>query len=128
MARKRYLDGLEDAQRAFRAAPREFQEKITDAVNRSAEEIAGRARVLVTVDQGDLKESIEVKRASASKRGIAAYVLVGNFVAGMIEFGTVKMAAQPFLFPAYQSIRKRVDGRIRRAVKAAAKEVARRGR
>jgi HK97 gp10 family phage protein len=40
-------------------------------------------------------------------------------VARLLEFGTQKMPAQPFLLPAYRASRRRVQQRMRRAMRDA---------
>lgn len=44
------------------------------------------------------------------------------FYARFHEFGTVKMAAQPFFFPVWRARRKRVRGRISRAISKSIRE------
>lgn len=44
------------------------------------------------------------------------------FYAKFHEFGTVKMSANPFFFPVWRARRKRVKGRISRAISKAIKE------
>lgn len=67
------------------------------AVKKVAEDIARDARQLVPVDTGDLQASITTESLTAGKE---AEVQVGEDYAGFVEFGTVKMAAQPYLGPA----------------------------
>ena len=45
------------------------------------------------------------------------------FYARFVEFGTVKMKAIPFFFPAYRTNKKRAKSRVRRAHTKAAKIV-----
>lgn len=44
------------------------------------------------------------------------------FYARFLEFGTLKMAAQPFFFPVWRARRKRVKARISRAISKSFKE------
>lgn len=67
------------------------------AVKRTADDIANTARQLVPVDTGALQDSIE---SSSISIGYEAEVTVGEDYAGFVEFGTRKMAAQPYLGPA----------------------------
>jgi hypothetical protein len=71
MARLRRLEGLEAVQRVFSNVPREIQERITDAINRGADEIAATARTLVPVRTGELRGAIRVQRPGAVRRGLA---------------------------------------------------------
>lgn len=157
MARKRLVTGIEHVRRVFRRAPEEMQVRIIDALNQGAEEIADRARMLAPVDPStpiDLKDTIDVVVATRTNaRGgrevsepnsVAAYVVAGGTperrqAALRMEFGRAPGGsgprnashpghpAQPFMYPAYFSIRNRVRSRIKRAVRAAARAAAGRG-
>ena len=145
MARKKYVQGADTVARVLgREIPRENIKRITDALNRGAMEIAARAELLVPVDQGDLKESIEARttgiRAIRKGKSVATFVVAGTdgetaISAFRQEFGRAPgplshpgHAANPFMFPAYWSLRKRVVGRVRREINKAAKVVAGRHR
>lgn len=67
------------------------------AVLKSAERVAAKARSYAPVDTGYLKSSIE---ASSVTSGKEADILVGAPYGAYVEYGTVHMAAQPFLTPA----------------------------
>lgn len=67
------------------------------APKRVADKIAVSARARVPVDTGYLKSTIESVSVSRAKE---AEVRVGAGYAGFVEYGTYKMAAQPFLGPA----------------------------
>jgi HK97 gp10 family phage protein len=144
--------GVEATVRALRALGPEAQERITDALDKGAAEVEARAKAIAPVDDGDLREAIEVRDGSAggavqgaftafrAALGAAAPQLVRRigifpdlnggkaFYARWVEFGTAEQPARPFLRPAYLTLRKRVEGRIKRAINAGIKEVARRGR
>jgi HK97 gp10 family phage protein len=55
-----------------------------------SEDVAGNARSKVAVDTGETRESIEVFEEGVRAGGAAPF----------LEFGTFKMAAQPFMRPA----------------------------
>lgn len=67
------------------------------AVKKTANDIARTAQSLVPVDTGALQDSIESTSLTA---GYEAEVTVGEDYGGYVEFGTYKMAAQPYLGPA----------------------------
>ena len=77
-------------------------QKITDrlpqAIMAGAEAVADTARGMCPVDTGTLKGSIDV-----SGNGNSAEVFAEADYAVYVEFGTYKMAAQPFLAPALTS-------------------------
>jgi HK97 gp10 family phage protein len=74
-------------------------------------------------DTGRLVNSIN----SYLEKGKSAFVVAGRGIvnyAAHLEFGTIKMAARPFMFPALESNRAWIKERIAAAVrKAAAKSV-----
>jgi len=138
MARTRKLDGVDTVARAFRRMTRDGAERVTDALNRGADEIAARARVAVPVDSGDMRDTIDVDRTeirAGATGNPTVYVVAGTTpltqaYARALEFGRPEggapaAAARPFLFPAYWSLRKRVRGRIKRAINRAARDAAR---
>lgn len=107
------IDGFEKLDRKMRkladAATARVKQRALDA---GGEIIAGEARALVPVDSGQLRESIAVgERAvgfAASRSGDDLAVFVGphsrdGFYGQFLEFGTVNMAARPWLRPAYDN-------------------------
>lgn len=128
---------VERLQRKLQALPRIARQEIEKAMEKSAAEMVTLARSLVPVDSGDLRQSIGWTWGEAPKGSIrlgtvgggAATITIfaGNseaFYARWVEFGTQKMRAQPYFFPAYRALRKRAKSRIRRAGTKAAKKVA----
>ena len=139
MPPKKYVEGVETVAQAFQQIPLLNQQKIAVALNKSGAEIAARMKQLAPVGKyrggGDLRESIHAQEIKIGKRGLIKVITAGDTrqtanAAFRQEFGRKASAdghpghvAQEFAFPAYWSIRKRVIGRIRRAIKAAAKAV-----
>jgi HK97 gp10 family phage protein len=74
------------------------------ARDEAAQRIADLARDTVAVDTGETKESIRVNAGSVSVDGAGLF----------LEFGTVKMQAQPFLGPAAEQVRQEMDGIFRK--------------
>lgn len=70
------------------------------APKRVADRIVTTAKSIVPVDTGYLKSSIF---AESGERGKSADVIVGAPYAAFVEYGTYKMAAQPFLTPAFEA-------------------------
>ena len=114
----RKLEGLENVQRIFRTLETESAERITNALNQGADEVADNARLLAPVRQGRLRASI-VTDLIETERGVASRVLTRLFYARFVEFGTIKQTARPFFFPAYFAVRNRVRRRIAREVRRA---------
>nr|WP_043062438.1 HK97-gp10 family putative phage morphogenesis protein [Brucella anthropi]KIU68587.1 HK97 family phage protein [Brucella anthropi] len=133
--------GLEKLQKKLNAMPKLVKQEIRKALEQSAEEIVSLAKSLVPVDKGDLRDSIgwtygDVPKGSISLGSVKASELTGDltitvyagnsqaFYARWQEFGTQKMQAQPFFYPAYRALRRRAKGRVTRATNKAAKKVA----
>ena len=92
----------------------EIENRAMDRLEKAGEAVANRARGIVPVGTGLLKSTIRVTRlkgdpklnirvyagnrvqGGSSKKGAAR----GAFYAHMVEYGTVKMKARPFLRPA----------------------------
>jgi len=110
--------------------PADIQQQVVKGATRSAANVIAKdARARVPVDTGLLKKSIAVRRAKKNnqKEGHEIYYVVPltkvkftakakingqnaklkatryNFHAHLVEFGTSKMKAQPFLRPAYEA-------------------------
>lgn len=121
--------------------PKLVKQEIRKALEQSAEEIVSLAKSLVPVDKGDLRDSIgwtygDAPKGSISLGSVRASELTGDltitvyagnsqaFYARWQEFGTQKMQAQPFFYPAYRALRRRAKGRVTRATNKAAKKIA----
>lgn len=113
------LEGQDDIRRAFArlefAALREVKVVIVD----SAEEIEREAKARVPVLSGKTKKSIKTIIRDA---GLAATIGSGYFLARFIEQGTKKLAAKPFLNPAFQLVRPKYLARLEVALNTAGRE------
>lgn len=91
--------------------PERVQKNImTGAVRAATKPIIDDARKNVTVDTGNLKKSIGVVKRKSSDKSIIWFTVSprkggknNGFYGHMIEFGTSKMAAQPFMRPAFEN-------------------------
>jgi HK97 gp10 family phage protein len=136
------VQGVDQLKRKLRAMPDAARREISRAMEQSAQEIVDLARSLVPVDQGDLRDSIgwswhglpqgsvELGSVRAQGRGagnLAIVIYAGNeavFWARWQEFGTRNHPASPYFFVSYRAMRKRVRGRVQRAIRNAAKRAA----
>lgn len=94
------VEGIQDAVQAFRDMPGPIREAIAEKVANAAAIIESEAIGRVPIDEGDLKRDIQTK---LSPRGMAA--VVGNdevIYARWVELGTLRMNAQPYLYPAFR--------------------------
>jgi HK97 gp10 family phage protein len=108
--------------------PAKVRAEMERAMLESAELIVAGARLRVPVDEGDVRDSIRHHGVKEGSRG-GLYIAItagdkstendGYQVARLLEFGTMKMAAQPFLLPAYRANRRRARARMRRAARDA---------
>lgn len=123
--------GLARFQARMRAIPKAAREAVRPALVKGAEEIAGAAKNLAPVDEGDLRDSVEVTAPGGTTPGgtalheLQAAVSTDDYKARWVEFGTVKMAARPFFWPAFRLHRKRAANRIKRAIGKAVREARR---
>jgi HK97 gp10 family phage protein len=94
----------------------DVEKKAMDRLEEAGEFVANRARQKVPVLSGKLRDSIRVVRLKGDPR-LNVRVYAGNrkkreeggaFYAHMIEFGTVKMTAKPFLRPAFNECKGRI--------------------
>lgn len=81
----------------------------------AAEELQYLAQELAPVRTGALRDSIHVQRIDH----LAVQVRADAEYAAFVEYGTSRMAAQPFMTPAMETIRQSYAARIARAIEAA---------
>lgn len=129
------VEGLDRLRKKLNAIPEISRQEIRKALEKSAEEIVALAKSLVPVATGELRDSIGwtwgdapsgsmVLAEASGPDDLKITVFAGNseaFYARWVEFGTTKMQHQPFFYPAYRALRKRVRGRITRATRKAAR-------
>lgn len=73
-------------------------DKVKTATAQAGSKMQSEARDNAPVDTGTLVKSIQLRM---SKGGLQATVKAQAGYAGFVEFGTVKMRAQPFFVPAF---------------------------
>src|SRR5688572_18375743 len=99
------LTGFEETQRALLRAPELVKSLASSAVAATTFAVAQRAKLLVPVLTGTLKNSIEGNRPSAGgwpgRVGISASTNV--YYWRFVEFGTRYQAARPFFRPAAEA-------------------------
>lgn len=101
------LTGMEELEKVLRQMPDGLAERdLASALRKGANVVRDEAQKNAPVDDGDLKDSIKVRKQKSGK-GEAAVIVAptkpAGFHAHFIEFGTVKQPAQPFLRPAFDS-------------------------
>ena len=137
MAERLGLVGARQVGLALRQLSTEVATKIARrSTNAGAQVIKRRAVANIvaspSVDEGDLRDNVIVKRVTESRLTSEHMVTVRTKKAPhahLVEFGTVKMPAEPFLRPAIEggaqeaarAIVNAIDGGIQRAAKKAAR-------
>lgn len=134
--------GVKELEKKLMAMPKRVEIAARKAMEKGADELVAMMKRLVPVDQGDLRDSIGWTWGEAPKgsvvlaesepdaRGLKITVYATDYKARWIEFGTAdrnasgtgkpnKFVAQPFFFPSYRSLRKRIQSRIKREVNKA---------
>lgn len=126
-------------QRRLEAIPKAVREAVVPALVKSGEELAGTMRQLAepSRDTGALIDSIEVTPPGQSTPPysqpggtrvageLEVLVTAGNEdvrYAHLVEYGTSAAEAQPFFWPAFRLLQKRIQNRTRRAVSKAVRE------
>lgn len=144
------VKGGSDLRKKFEAIPKRLGGAATAAMEKGAQELVDMMKRLVPVDSGTLRDSIGwtwgdapdgakvISQSGADSRGLKITVYAGSkeaFYAMWVEFGTEAhlaggkfegaeipaQPAQPFFFPAYRSLKKRIRARIKRQTRAAMK-------
>lgn len=132
-------NGLASTLAAIDRAARTPRETILPALKKSGEELAQAQRILAEAsrDSGALIESIAVtmpgettppySQPGGSRVAGDTEVIVsaGNSdvrYAHLVEYGTASAEAQPYFWPAFRLLKKRLQNRIKRAAKKAVKE------
>jgi len=115
------LEGVDDVLDAFDRFDKESRVNLRRAVRRNANVLRKAIRERAPVDSGNLRDSI---RARYDKDGFGADVgptRPKGSHAHLLEFGTVKMSARPFITPAAEEQRNKYSNDIKNAIRGAIK-------
>lgn len=127
------ITGLRNIERRLARIPKAARAAVKPALDKSADELVAAQRSLAPLDDGTLKASIKWHESGELTRTVRAGgptttrpVRSGTSAtydyALAQEFGTTKMSANPFFWPGYRLLRKRIRNRIKRAISKAVKE------
>lgn len=129
--------GISRLKRRLNAIPKDVREALGPDMLKSGNELAETMKRLAPEDTGDLKDSIAVtgpgqQTPRYSQPGgemtipeNAVAITVGNEdvrYPHLVEYGTKAAHAQPFFWPAYRLLKKRIAGRAKRAASKAVKK------
>ena len=122
MADSNNLTGFKELAKALKElGPRVGRKHLRGSTSKGAAVIRKKARELAPVDTGEMRKDIQIKREKTSGDNVASYSvytrsgkrsrLAGkarnvdkdSFYWKFLEFGTAKMAARPFMRPAFEA-------------------------
>jgi len=110
------VEGLERLRKRIARLPAKMKAEVKVAIETGADELVAMQKRLVPIEQGDLQDSIRKERG---RHELSVSVKAGSnavFYARFQEFGTVGHPPQPFFYPPYRALRRRIRSRIGRAV------------
>lgn len=120
--------GGQRLRRQLRMLPDNMDSQVEKALETGAREMLAEMVAAAPVKEGNLRDNALAKKStdglawligySAKRAGFKKAWKRGGFEALWIEFGTVKMAAQPFIRPAYRARLRSVLDRVDAAVKS----------
>jgi HK97 gp10 family phage protein len=139
------VQGLENLNKTFREIPQKVLDEVAKQLEKEATKLVGEMKRLAPIESGALRDSIGWTWGDAPKGSITVGKVRGTeygrtaitiyagtrdkslgsadaFYAVFQEFGTVKMAANPFFFPVWRSNKTRVRANIKAAVGRAIKK------
>jgi HK97 gp10 family phage protein len=97
--------------------PAEVRRRLSLVVRKTAKDVEARAKTRAPVDTGALKNSIQAR----PRDELTSEVVVGQEYGLYQEFGTVKMAARPFLRPAVEEVAPAFEAAVTQAIEEAAR-------
>ncbi len=128
--------GISRIQQRLAMIPKNVRASLQPELIKNGNDLALMARILAPRDSGALQDSVAVTPGGTSTPPysapggrvivpeLAVAVTAGNKdvrYAHLVEHGTTEAAAQPFFWPAFRLMRKKISGRIKRAASKAVK-------
>ena len=129
-----HVTGFEAMRARWQASAQTLHEVVDDALIAGADKVVSSAKFLVPIESGKLRSTIGHTGVLTSKKGNPYVVISAGDASTMvnsqrgpvqlariIEFGTQKRSAEPFLRPAMRQNAASVRAGIRKAMRAAIK-------
>lgn len=140
------VEGLDKLKRKLtKTIPEAVVNTTIKAMEAGADEVVGMMRRLAPKDSGALAQSINwtwgdapkgsmvLGKSSPTKDGLRITIYAGDAstmvgereqfqIARLQEFGTQHMQANPYFFPSWRALRKRVRGRVTRQMRKAVRD------
>lgn len=103
------VEGVDEAASRLAEVADSIERGVGDALREVAELIVSEAQSNAPVDTGFLRDSIHV----AEESDTSVSVVADAEYAAYVEYGTSRMAAQPFFEPAVENARAEIEQRLR---------------
>lgn len=115
------LTGADNLDNLFKKLPQQIQQKAqADAYRAGAKIMRDRAAELVPKKTGKLAKSIDIFTETKGQDSGSVYVSLsykkGGWIGKFLEFGTSKMAAKPFMRPAFDQTKDLMKQEIKRVL------------
>ena len=123
MANRVELIGLREANRALKQLPEFAKSRVQPVMDTTAFQVYNLARARVPVRTGRLKAALAWESRPRSLRAVMGTADPQAFYWKFLEYGTVRMAARPFLRPAADAMRRDHEMRLIQALERAANDV-----
>lgn len=96
------FEGIDELIHRFDQMNGNIEDAKGEALVKSAEYLQGQVQSVVRVLTGNLRANIEISEIKDGEIEVYVDNQGKAYYGHMLEFGTSKMRAQPFMFPAYQ--------------------------
>lgn len=113
------VDGLNEVEWTFDELNPKISKRVRDVVNEISLNVQRGAKQRCPVDTGRLRSSIHI---IFRKDGLGSEVGTDVEYAPYVEFGTKRMSAQPYLFPAWEEYRDEYVERMTQALNNAVED------
>jgi len=113
------IDGVEEVVTNLNMINSDIRNKVQKELIIAGINVQNGAKKRCPVDTGTLRNSIAVKKTDDLEVEVGTYLPeTGAYMpyAAFVEYGTSKMKAQPFLFPAYEEEKPKFLKRLKRIV------------
>lgn len=111
------IEGGKELAAKFQSISRRVNNEVEQALIIGALRVERAAKQNAPVDTGRLRGSITHRLIDTGKNQVAAEVGTNVEYAVMVEFGTSKQAAKPYLFPAYLANKEKILKDLAKAFK-----------
>jgi len=128
------IHGLQELDKKLRELEPKLARKVTrKALRDAAKMTAAKAKELVPVDEGDLRDSIRVRSGKSRKGTVSVIVTTSasdnlftgeSYYGAFLEFGTSTIEARPYLRPALEQTAQAATALIRDRLAAGIEEIA----